>query len=193
MSNENKELRTARNDRRPLTRYLFAVGLSILLVGIYLLTQGFFSQEGLAKFAVDSGLVIGTSGDLLMPEEAAYAVIEGVADAESVLKSPDLPWILHVSRLRMLTDAFFTAGVLVFGIGSLIFASQEGVFDGLTYSMKQLWWIFQFRNRGDKHENFREYKKRLSEKPKARFAHMMICGAVLLVIAGIFTLIFNKL
>ena len=172
MSNENKNQRTATDHRRPLTRYLIAFGIAIALVLLYLLVMGFFTREGVAAFAVDSGLVIAT--------------------AEALLASAHVETVLNIARIRMLADAFFASGVLVFGIGGLVFASQEGVFDGLNYSIRQLWWFFQVRNRGDKHETFRDFKKRLSEKPKARFGHLMIAGLVMLLIAVVLIIRFMK-
>ena len=192
MTNENKNQRTATDHRRPLTRYLIAFGIAIAPVLLYLLVMGFFTREGVAAFAVDSGLVIGRSGDVLMPETSAYAVLEGTATAEALLASAHVETVLNIARIRMLADAFFASGVLVFGIGGLVFASQEGVFDGLNYSIRQLWWFFQVRNRGDKHETFRDFKKRLSEKPKARFGHLMIAGLVMLLIAVVLIIRFMK-
>lgn len=179
-------------DRMPWLRYVTALGIGGLVCVLSLLAMGFFSRDAVAQFSVDSGIVIGTAGDLVMPESAAYFILEGIASKEAVLESAQAEEIIHLSRIRILADALFSAGVLVAGVGGLIFVSQEGVFDGLVYSMKQFWWIFQVRNRGEKHESYHEYKERLGAKPKSRFGHLLIAGLILLLLGGLCVLWFEK-
>ena len=191
---ENKNQRTAKQTRRPLFRYLIAIGISLLLILLSLILHGFFSPDQTAQFAIDTGIVVGTEGDVVMPQSAAYSIIQGVADTSSVLSSPDWDYIRRVCRIRMLCDSLFTAGVLVFGFGGLIFVAQNGAYDGLTYSIRQLGILFQLgRKWGGEHQSFRDYQKRRAEKPKNPFAHLLICGGVLLLAAFILTQVFERL
>ncbi|MBQ1368461.1 MAG: DUF3899 domain-containing protein [Firmicutes bacterium] len=191
---------TAGNTRRPLitgkgalVRYAAALIIAAGVVLFCLWAIGYFSDARTAQFAVDGGLVVGTAGDMAMSRDAAYFVISGVASGDAVLSSVQKDAILSFARLRIMADAFFAAGVLVFGFGGIIFVAQEGAFDGVAYSVRQLGALFQLgRQWGSKHESYREYKERVAKRPKNKFAHLMIIGALLLIIAFIFVQLFNR-
>ena len=184
---------TAGNTRRPLitgkgalVRYAAALIIAAGVVLFCLWAIGYFSDARTAQFAVDGGLVVGTAGDMAMSRDAAYFVISGVASGDAVLSSVQKDAILSFARLRIMADAFFAAGVLVFGFGGIIF-------DGVAYSVRQLGALFQLgRQWGSKHESYREYKERVAKRPKNKFAHLMIIGALLLIIAFIFVQLVNR-
>lgn len=208
---ENTDLRpqdaskgTAGDPRRPLLkgntmkdalkRYAIALGISALLIVLILLLIGYFSDARTAQFAVDSGIVVGTEGPYTMAQEDAFFVLGGFIDGDTVLAALKKDAILELTRVRILADAFFAAGVLVFGIGGIIFVAQEGALDGLVYGVRQLGALFQLgRKWGVKHESYHEFKERMAARPKNKFGYLMIIGAAILLIALYFVLKFEKM
>ena len=80
-----------------------------------------------------------------------------------------------------ISDAFFIVGVIVAGVGGLLFASGQGAFDMLGYNMSHL------RNPTSK-ESFYNYKER-KDKNRAEFKHILLVGVCFLVIGVYGTLI----
>ena len=72
----------------------------------------------------------------------------------------------HHELLRALCDGFFVGGMLLFGYGCLLYARNEGIFDGLTYSFHSL---FASRNlAGEKQvKKYSEYKEEKKAKRKS--------------------------
>ncbi len=97
---------------------------------------------------------------------------------------------IPLERIRMLSDGFFIVGILIACIGALLFVSQHGAFDAITYSIRTFWWFTQIRRHTKKHETYREYRERLNDKPKAPFLFLVFCGFGFLAVAGIFTAIY---
>ena len=97
---------------------------------------------------------------------------------------------LPLERIRMLSDGFFIVGIMTACIGGLLFVSQNGAFDAISYSVRTFWWFTQIRRHTKKHETYREYRERLNDKPKAPFLFLVFCGLGFLAVAGIFTAIY---
>lgn len=91
---------------------------------------------------------------------------------------------------KILTDAFFVPGVLIFGFGLLVYSSNEGVFDIVSYGMKAFFNLF--RTKPQKQVTYYEYKiaKHEHDKPIVFF---LIVGAVFMVISMIFTILYLNL
>ncbi len=98
-----------------------------------------------------------------------------------------------LDKVRIASDACFLVGVFTFGVGSLIFVSANGVFDGLVYSLKQFVWLFRVQGIGKKHESFYEYKQRLSEKPKVPVFFMIVIGLFWILAAGVLVYVFYRM
>ncbi len=106
-----------------------------------------------------------------------------VALSKNIFDQTILKNIYHI-----LSDAFFVSGVLITGIGLLVFVSDEGVFDGLSYAV--IAFLNMFKSKDTRRFNslyeYKEYKHR--EKTRIRF--LLISGLILLIIAVLFYILF---
>ena len=96
-----------------------------------------------------------------------------------------------LDRVRILSDAFFVPGALIFCVGMMIFVAGKGSFDGLAYSLQfakreLLRFLPQMR---DKMETFADYKARKAEK-KTPYRYLLVAGGVYLLLGLLFTVIF---
>lgn len=91
-------------------------------------------------------------------------------------------------RLRCLCDAFTIPGVLLFSVGCLIWISQQGMFDFLSYTGKVLFDKFR------PHAEMVRYGDYVVEKNENRksggFGFLLITGAAFIAIALIFMALF---
>ena len=83
-------------------------------------------------------------------------------------------------RLKHISDACFTVGALMFGIGILMWASGEGMFDMLSYSILLLFRVRTVYER----ETFAEYKERKRGKRTSAFLTLLLPGILLLLVAA---------
>ncbi len=84
--------------------------------------------------------------------------------------------------LVILNDAFFVSGMCLLGAGGLVFASDEGVFRMLSYSISLFFRIRKRDGQDRKHKDFYEYKKAKDEK-KHSCAHLLLVGLGFLAVA----------
>jgi hypothetical protein len=91
---------------------------------------------------------------------------------------------------RRLSDSFFIPGVVIAGFGLLIFASNGGVFDMLSYGVGTFFSVFR-RNMKRKHKDFYEYQKARHEKDRS-FGYLVLAGVVLIAVAAVFVLLYLK-
>ncbi len=85
---------------------------------------------------------------------------------------------------RILSDSFFTSGVLLTGVGVILVASNNGFFDMLSYGVIT---FFSARKKDvseRKYKDYYEYKKVKSEKKRST-AYLLLVGIAMLVIAGL--------
>jgi hypothetical protein len=90
-------------------------------------------------------------------------------------------------RVKCLSNAFFTVGSLMFGFSVLLWASGEGAFDLLTYSITLLFRLKTVYER----ESYTEYKERKRGKATNFYLVLMIPGAILLLVAVFFAVYFE--
>ena len=57
---------------------------------------------------------------------------------KDIFHATDVKTVIHI-----LCDAFFVVGVTVTGVGLLIFSTNEGAFDGLSFSVQSFLTIFK--------------------------------------------------
>ena len=90
----------------------------------------------------------------------------------------------------ILSDAFFIPGALFLCFGLFLYATNEGIFNGLSYGMKILGRSF-FAKKHEKviTEEFHEYHARVSKK-KTKIKHFLIVGAVNVVISIVFVVVY---
>ncbi len=91
---------------------------------------------------------------------------------------------------HILCDAFFVVGVVITGIGLLIFTSNEGTFDGLTYSVKSFLNLFR-KSSVKKYDTYYDYKAARAGQ-KVNFVFLLICGAFFIAVSLVM-LYLNKL
>lgn len=95
--------------------------------------------------------------------------------------------VTAADRIMLLSDAFFTVGILIACFGGLMYVSGEGVFDGLTYAFFSLTWFFNVKK---KRESYADYKARKHGGKKKSFLYLIIVGVLFVGIGGIFNWIF---
>lgn len=86
--------------------------------------------------------------------------------------------------LRILSDAFFVPGVILAGVGLLIFASNGGAFDMLSYAFIRFFDLFRRDVRNKKYKDFYEYREAKKDKKRGT-AFMLIVGVIFIALAGI--------
>ena len=109
----------------------------------------------------------------------------GIIWAKDIFAVSDTAKLFHI-----LTDAFFAVGVVIAGMGLLIFTSNEGVFDGLVYGVSCFLSMFK-KDMKRKHETLYDYKASREDK-KVGFGFMLICGLIFLAISMIMLAFYNK-
>ena len=113
-------------------------------------------------------------------------VIAGyVAYTQGLFTHNETKMIFHT-----LSNSFFVSGVLVTGMGGLVFVSNEGSFDGLTYAMKCFFNIFR-KERKSNLRTYYDYKQSKGDRNRG-FGYMLICGAIFLAISGIMLLLYSN-
>ncbi len=73
-----------------------------------------------------------------------------------------------------LCDAFFVIGVVMSGMGLLIFTSNEGAFDMMVYGVRSFFDLFR-KNPSKKYPTFYDYQTSRATK-KLKFGFMLTCG-----------------
>lgn len=102
-------------------------------------------------------------------------------------------WFQDVSQIhdirewmKVLSNAALFSGVLLTGIGLLVLISEEGIFDGIRYTISSLW--ASLRNEKKRYATYYDYIKR--EKKRSKASSMLIPGVCYLLFAVIFTIVF---
>lgn len=108
-----------------------------------------------------------------------------VAFTQGIFEQTDIKLILHI-----LTDSFFVSGVLITGMGGLIFVSNEGSFDGITFAMKSFFAIFK-KDKKKVYRSYYDYKQSKKDRDRS-FGYMLICGLVFLAMSGIVLLFYSN-
>jgi len=106
-----------------------------------------------------------------------------IAIAKDVFIQTDPKTVFHI-----LCDAFFAIGVVMTGVGLLIFTTNEGVFDGLVYGVSLFIGMFK-KDLNRKYKNLYEYKESRAGK-KVAFGFLLICGLIILAIAFVMYLLY---
>lgn len=93
--------------------------------------------------------------------------------------------------MQILSDAFFVPGIILSGVGLLVFASNGGVFDMLAYATIMFFSLFKKNPRNRKYKDFYEYRQAKKEK-KRGFAFMLIVGLAFIAVSVIFVICYYK-
>lgn len=91
--------------------------------------------------------------------------------------------------MQILSDAFFVPGVLLAGVGLIIFASNGGAFDMLGFAVLLFFNLFRKDVNKRKYKDFYEYRQAKKDK-KRSMAFMLIIGLIFIAIAVIFIIVY---
>lgn len=95
-------------------------------------------------------------------------------------------------RYRLLCDAFFVPGVLLICAGALIFVSNYGVFNGVSYSARYVARMF-VPSSGKRDESYGDYVRRRAEKGKLTgYSFLFRVGGAFLAVALLFLVLFYR-
>ena len=108
-----------------------------------------------------------------------------VAVSRGVLDQTELVKVFHI-----LCDSFFVVGVVTTSAGLLIFSSNEGTFDMLTYGMKVFLSMFK-RDMSRKYETFHDYREARAET-KVPFGFLVLSGLVMLAISMVMLYFYHQ-
>jgi len=89
---------------------------------------------------------------------------------------------------HVLSDAFFVPGVVITGIGALMFVSNEGSFDGLSYALLSFIKMFGYK-KDEKLKTYNDYKED-KHKKKNSVAFILISGLILIAMSVIMLIIY---
>lgn len=85
---------------------------------------------------------------------------------------------------RIMSDSFFAVGVLLAGVGLLLFVSNNGMFDMLAYGITTFFVARKKNVKDRKYKDYYEYKQAKSEK-KRSCAYLLLVGLAFIGIAAL--------
>lgn len=91
--------------------------------------------------------------------------------------------------MQILSDAFLIPGVIIGGVGLLVFASNGGAYDMLGYAMLMFFNLFRRDVNKRKYKDFYEYRQSKKDR-KHGFAFMLIVGVVFIAVAVVFLILY---
>ena len=100
--------------------------------------------------------------------------------SKKVFNETDPQTIYHI-----LTDSFFVPGVIMASFGLLVFSTNEGTFDMLTYGVRRLFILLRRNPKDEKYKTFYDYRMSQREN-RHQFGYMIIVGLVYIGISLIF-------
>ena len=83
---------------------------------------------------------------------------------------------------EVLVNAFFVPGVLIFGFGLLVLASNGGTFDMLVYGTKKFVDLFRKPQHRKITDTFYDYRKAKQEHP-GEFGYMILTGLGFIIVS----------
>jgi hypothetical protein len=107
-----------------------------------------------------------------------------VAYTKGAFAQTDTAALFHI-----LTDSFFVPAVLITGMGLLVFVSNEGAFDGLTFAVSSFINVFR-KEKKNQYTTYYDYKKSKGDRDRS-FGFMIVVGLGFMAITGIMLLIYE--
>lgn len=96
------------------------------------------------------------------------------------------------ANLSALCDGFFVSGMLIGGLGAMVWVSTTGFFDILSYGFKNLAVLVPFRHRR-KYQHFYEYKAEQAAKRSKPQLFLLVIGLIMVLIAAIFLYFYTSI
>ena len=122
----------------------------------------------------------------------ALAVGLGIALAVAFYRGLSLHQPGHMIA-SALSDGFFVAGVLIFGVGGLMLISYTGFFDMISYGMRSFFILILPHKMPEKEPKFYDYKVEKEKRRGKPTYTLLIVGAGLLLLSGLCTWLFFRL
>lgn len=94
-------------------------------------------------------------------------------------------------KYRILCDAFSIPGLLSLCVGALMWASNDGIFNGLSYCLGVAWKALIPGGRA-KTERYYDYVTRRNEKKLTGYGFLLIGGGVCMAVAVVFLILFYR-
>ena len=89
--------------------------------------------------------------------------------------------------MSAMSDVCFVPGVLILGVGLIIWVTNNGFFDGVKYSFKNMKRLGSQKQYEENMESFLDYKERMS-KAKLPCGFLLIIGGALCILAIFFAI-----
>lgn len=125
-------------------------------------------------------------GSVGSPAQFASASFAGLAIAVMVALfrgfAFDLPGYL---KAWYLSDGFFVAGVMLTGVGILVWVSTKGFFDMFSYAIHSIPVLFTAIKRPEEHTHYYDFKETREANRKKPLYFLMIVGAGFLLLSAI--------
>lgn len=109
-----------------------------------------------------------------------------VALSKDIFDENNIKDVYHI-----LCDSFFVSGIIMTGMGLLIFVSNEGIFDGLVYGVMSFINLF-VPKQSRKYSSFYDYKESKKNSRNTKVGFILISGLIILIIAIIMYLLYRK-
>ena len=94
--------------------------------------------------------------------------------------------------VRMVCDAFFAAGALLLVAGTLVWTFDNGITDGITYSVKSLGNLRRKDYESRQRESYSEYRER-KHRNKGSVKEFLIAGASYFLVSVVLLFVYNSL
>ena len=107
-----------------------------------------------------------------------------VAYSQGIFNATTAVEIFHI-----LSDSFFVPSVLIMGMGGLVFVSNEGAFDGLTFALTSFADVFR-KQKKNKYTTYYDYKQSKGNRDRS-FGFLLITGAGFFLVSGIMLLLYH--
>ena len=108
-------------------------------------------------------------------------------NAEAV--APAYKMVVEQYKMLALTNAFTVPGILLILVGSLLWVSTFGFFDGIGYAVGQVKSMFIPTFKKAKHENYYDYKKKKGDKRISGYSFVFFVGLAFFAVGIVFWLL----
>lgn len=98
-----------------------------------------------------------------------------------------------VNNAWYLSDGFFFAGMLLTGVGAMIWIATTGFFDMFAYAGHSLLVLFSPLKKPSEHKKFYEYKLEKEEKRGKAKPHIFLVGVAFILISLVFLFLYYNL
>ena len=99
----------------------------------------------------------------------------------------------RIKILTALCNAFFVPGILLVGLGALLWLSNGGVFDIVAYSTRNLLTLLNPFRKSEKHETYFDFKTRKeSGRQKQQKPILIYVGLVMILLACVCLILYYR-